>query len=129
MRLIFASIHSAYAQPRLIEYLRSISSGAKSVSAVPSRTDPWRLLDPETKASASTRVVFPLAPCPTTATLRISELLYSRMVGLRCFGLSPRRRRRAWPVIVAHRAHPGCDLPLRYASPRSGALARETAIS
>src|SRR6185437_12409136 len=64
----------------------SISSGAKSVSAVPSRTDPWRLLDPETKASASTKVVFPLAPCPTTATLRISELLYSRMVGSSAVG-------------------------------------------
>src|SRR5207302_7755709 len=41
---------------------------------------PWRLLDPETKASASTRLVLPLAPCPTTAMLRISELLYSRIL-------------------------------------------------
>src|SRR6185437_8180640 len=79
MRLIFVSIHSAYAHPRLMEYLRSISSGAWSVSAVPSLIDPWRLLAPDTNASASTRVVLPQPPCPTTATLRISELVYSRI--------------------------------------------------
>src|SRR5918911_1144570 len=63
-----------------MEYPRSISSCEKSVSAVPSLTEPCRLLDPETNARASTRLVLPLAPWPTTATFRISELLYSRMV-------------------------------------------------
>ena len=38
---------------------------------------PLRLLDPDTKANASTSVVFPQAPCPTTATFRISSALYS----------------------------------------------------
>src|SRR4051812_47313161 len=40
---------------------------------------PCRLLDPDTKASASTRLVLPLAPCPTTAMLRIAAPRYSRI--------------------------------------------------
>src|SRR5262245_57598272 len=80
MRLILVSCHSANAHERLIEKPRSVSSGAKSVSAVPSFTDPCRFELPDTKASASTRLVFPLAPCPTTAMLRISDPLYSLIV-------------------------------------------------
>src|SRR3954468_8863472 len=38
---------------------------------------PCRFVLPDTKASASTRLVLPLAPCPTTAMFRISEPLYS----------------------------------------------------
>src|SRR3954463_14022068 len=83
MRLIFVSAHSANAQPRLMEYPRSISSGAESVRVVPSPREPWRLLDPDTKASASTKLVLPLAPCPTTAMLRISDPRYSRISDLR----------------------------------------------
>jgi hypothetical protein len=49
------------------------------VRDVPSFTEPWRLLDPDTKASASTRLVLPLAPCPTTAMFLISLPEYSRM--------------------------------------------------
>src|SRR5687767_1771462 len=78
-RLILVSIHSAWAHARLIEKPRPVSSGSKSVSAVPSFTVPCRLDDPDTKASASTSVVLPLAPCPTTAILRMSSLLYSRI--------------------------------------------------
>src|SRR5687768_2357088 len=48
--------------------------------------EPCRLLAPETKASASTRLVFPLAPCPMTATFRISEPWYSRMVSSSIYG-------------------------------------------
>ena len=73
------SFHSAHAQPSEMEYLRSISSGEVSVRVVPSLMEPWRLLVPETKARASTSVVLPLAPCPTTAMLRIASLRYSRM--------------------------------------------------
>src|SRR5512146_3552645 len=76
-RLILVSCHSANAGPTLIEYPRSISSAAWSVSAVPSFTDPCRFELPDTKASASTKLVLPLAPCPTTAMLRISDPLYS----------------------------------------------------
>src|SRR3989442_7715791 len=42
-------------------------------------TEPWRLLVPATNARASTKEVLPLAPWPTTATLRISAVLYTRM--------------------------------------------------
>src|SRR5687768_2852328 len=52
--------------------------------------EPCRLLAPETKASASTRLVFPLAPCPTTATFRISELLYSLIGGFLLGAMVPR---------------------------------------
>src|SRR5689334_14038290 len=77
MRLILVSCHSANAGPRLIEYPRSISSSEWSVRAVPSFTEPCRFELPDTKASASTKLVLPLAPCPTTAMLRISDPLYS----------------------------------------------------
>jgi hypothetical protein len=66
----------------VIEYPRSVSSGVKSVSAVPSLTAPWRLLAPAANAMASTRLVFPLPPWPTTATFLISELPYSLMCRL-----------------------------------------------
>src|SRR5512140_1073201 len=62
-----------------MEKPRAVSSGSKSVRALPSRTFPCRLDAPDTKASASTSVVLPLAPCPTTAILRMSSLLYSRI--------------------------------------------------
>src|SRR5471032_518045 len=78
-RLILVSFHSAYAQPSEIEYLRSVSSGAVSVSVLPSFIEPCRLLVPETKARASTSVVLPLEPCPTTAMFRMASLLYSFM--------------------------------------------------
>src|SRR2546425_3329568 len=55
----------------LIEILRLISSGSKSVVVVPSSTLPSRLTAPAEKRSASTSEVFPTPPCPTTATLRI----------------------------------------------------------
>src|SRR5688500_2653883 len=77
--LILVSSHSACATPRWIEYFRSISSGLKSVSAVPSFTEPCRFVAPDTKASASTRLVLPLAPCPTTATFLMSAPWNSRM--------------------------------------------------
>ena len=41
---------------------------------------PCRLLVPATNASASTRDVLPLAPWPTTATLRMSPVLYVRTI-------------------------------------------------
>src|ERR1051325_1401935 len=62
-----------------MEYFRSISSAVESVRAVPSLTEPCRLLVPATNARASTREVLPLAPWPTTATLRISGVLYTRI--------------------------------------------------
>ena len=71
------SRHSAKAQPMEIEKPRSTSSGEVTVKAVPSFTCPCRLLLPDTNARASTSVVLPLAPCPTTATFLIASLLYS----------------------------------------------------
>src|SRR5205807_5836897 len=53
------------------EIPRLISSGSKSVVVVPSSTRPFRLIAPAWERSASARVVFPVPPCPTRATLRL----------------------------------------------------------
>ena len=57
-----------------MECWRAISSGEWSVRVVPSLMEPWRRLEPETKARASTSVVLPEEPWPTNATFRIASL-------------------------------------------------------
>src|SRR4028119_1604853 len=53
----------------------AISSGVNVVSAVPSALDPCRREVPAVWQQASTRVVFPAPPCPTTTTLRIRSVV------------------------------------------------------
>src|SRR5690606_6859008 len=76
------------------------SSGVYIVSAVPSRTLPRRREAPVTKHSASTSVVLPEPPCPSTATFLICSVRYSlaavmrtsRRAGFRLFVGGPQRR-------------------------------------
>src|SRR5688572_11239231 len=61
---------SQYATAVLIEILRLISSGSKSVVVVPSSIFPRRLRPPAVKRSDSTSDVLPTPPWPTTPTFR-----------------------------------------------------------
>src|SRR5213593_4614612 len=61
---------SQYATEVLIDILRLISSGSKSVVVLPSSTLPSRVTAPAANSSASTREVLPTPPWPTTPTLR-----------------------------------------------------------
>ena len=62
----------AWAQARLMEILRSISSPSKSVGQVPSSILPGRVVAPAAWRSEAIRVVFPTVLWPTTAMLRSS---------------------------------------------------------
>src|SRR5213083_2384296 len=62
---------SQYATEVLIDILRLISSGSKSVVVLPSSTLPSRVTAPAVNSRASTREVLPTPPWPTTPTLRI----------------------------------------------------------
>src|SRR5512141_1041127 len=70
MKWVRTSRWSAWAQARLIEIFRSISSPSKSVGQVPSSIRPGRVVAPAAWSIAATRVVFPTVLWPTTATLR-----------------------------------------------------------
>ncbi len=70
MKLIFVSRWTTWAQARLIEIFRSISSPSKSVGQVPSSIRPARVVAPAACRSEATRVVLPTVLWPTTATLR-----------------------------------------------------------
>ena len=72
-RLILQSFHSAYAIAAEIECLRSISSGSKSVTVVPSSMRPMRVVAPEVKSSCETSVVLPVSLWPASTTFRMSE--------------------------------------------------------
>src|SRR5262249_10152243 len=56
-----------------IVYLCCFSSSSKSRTLDPSSTDPARDAAPDLKSMRSASVVLPLAPCPTSATLRTSS--------------------------------------------------------
>ncbi len=73
IRLIFFFFHSSDATASPIEIFRSISSGSKSVGALPSSTRPNRGVAPASWSSAETSVVFPTLLCPTTATLWMAD--------------------------------------------------------
>src|SRR5947199_334019 len=62
---------SQYATEVLIDILRLIPSGSKSVVVLPSSTLPSRVTAPAVNSRASTREVLPTPPWPTTPTLRI----------------------------------------------------------
>jgi len=127
-RLILLSIHSACAQPRLMEYPRSSSSGAVSVRLLPSPMLPCRLLVPDTKARASTRLVLPLPPCPTTAMLRISDPRYSRIRLPRCG-----KRRGAtglpWKCVGARKVSSGDGNPLLSSRQERAARPRDLLVT
>src|SRR5256712_12841990 len=71
MKLTRCPFQSQYATEVLIEILRLISSGSKSVVVLPSSTLPSRVTAPAVNSRASTREVLPTPPWPTTPTLRI----------------------------------------------------------
>src|SRR5687768_6964742 len=75
MKLILLSIHAACATETFMLMPWPVSSGVNMVSAVPSSTEPWRFDVPLVKQHASTRVVFPDPPCPTTHTLRMRSVV------------------------------------------------------
>src|SRR5215813_13516538 len=70
MMLSRCPFQSQYAMEVLIEILRLISSGSKSVVVLPSSTLPSRVTAPAANSKASTREVLPTPPWPTTPTLR-----------------------------------------------------------
>ncbi len=70
--LIFASFHSIGDIARDTEIWRRCSSGSWSETVLPSSTVPIRVMAPEANSIASSRVVFPEPPCPTSKTLRMS---------------------------------------------------------
>ena len=80
MRLILAFFHSAKAGAARRLIFRSISSGSKSVTVVPSSTRPSRLTAPASKSRAEASEVFPQPPCPTMATLRMFGASYTFMI-------------------------------------------------
>ena len=71
IKLILNPFHSKGASARESDISRACSSGSKSVTVVPSSTDPRRWIVPARKRSASASVVLPAPECPTSATLRI----------------------------------------------------------
>ena len=71
MRLSLVSCHSRGASAALTVIFLRISSASKSVVVVPSSTRPWRSTALAAKSIASTNDVFPVPPCPATATFRI----------------------------------------------------------
>src|SRR4028119_559257 len=75
MKLTLVSIQAAWATETFMLMPWLVSSGVNMVRAVPSSTDPWRLLLPLVKQHASTRVVFPDPPCPTTHTFRMRSVV------------------------------------------------------
>ena len=70
--LIFTPLHSTGAMPSetLMPFL--ISSGSKSLTVLPSSTVPILVVAPEANCIASSSVVLPAPPCPTSNTLRMS---------------------------------------------------------
>src|SRR5256712_13707227 len=71
MKLTRWPFQSQYATEVLIDILRLISSGSKSVVVLPSSTRPSRVTAAAVNSRASTREVLPTPPWPTTPTLRI----------------------------------------------------------
>ena len=70
--LIFTPFHStgAIASETLMPFL--ISSGSKSLTVLPSSTWPIRVVAPVVNSMASSSVVLPEPPWPTSRTLRMS---------------------------------------------------------
>ena len=69
--LILWSLCSTEQAAALIEILRSISSGSKSVTVFPLSTLVKRDVTPPLKRMAAAREVFPDDPCPTRAMFLI----------------------------------------------------------
>ena len=63
-----------------IHLVKSFSSSSVSSTLDPSSTDPARLPMPALNSIKSARVVFPAAPCPTSATLRMSSTFLAIVV-------------------------------------------------
>jgi hypothetical protein len=70
--LILVSFHSIGAIASETEICRRCSSGSWSETVLPSSTVPIRVSAPAVKSIASSSVVFPEPPWPTSKTLRMS---------------------------------------------------------
>ena len=73
IRLISVPRHSRWHSDAEMLIPRRCSSSSKSLTVDPSATLPMRLVSPAANNKASTRLVFPVPRCPSTATLRILE--------------------------------------------------------
>ncbi len=71
IRLIFRSCHSLCASEPESDIWRRCSSSSQSETVEPASIVPSRFVAPAWNSIASTREVFPVPRCPTTATLRI----------------------------------------------------------
>ncbi|GIT28877.1 MAG: hypothetical protein Ct9H300mP1_09230 [Planctomycetaceae bacterium] len=73
--------------------LRPFSSSSVSSRLLPSSTEPARDATPALKRNKSARVVLPVAPCPTSATLRIFCVVTSGIAVASCYwGKLPEKR-------------------------------------
>ncbi len=70
--LILTSFHSIGATESETEICRRCSSASWSDTVLPSSTVPIRVIAPDANSMASSSVVFPEPPCPTSKTLRMS---------------------------------------------------------
>jgi len=70
--LIFTPFHSTGAIASETEICLRCSSGSWSLTVLPSSTVPMRVIAPDVKSIASSSVVLPAPPCPTSNTLRMS---------------------------------------------------------
>src|SRR5687768_12350557 len=104
MKLTFASFHAACATDTFMEMPWAVSSGVNMVMAVPSSVEPWRREVPEAKQQASTRVVFPAPPCPTTTTLRMRSVVNEGADAICTSGAGGGKRARGgMPAVPAER--------------------------
>ena len=71
IRLILRSCHWRWQIDAESDIFRRCSSSSQSLTVDPDSTVPSRFVAPAWNRSASTRDVFPVPRCPTTATLRI----------------------------------------------------------
>src|SRR3954452_25150032 len=97
IRLIFRPCHSTCSTEADSDIWRRCSSSSQSLTVEPPSTVPSRFVAPAWNRSASTREVFPVPRCPTTATLRILPgstgmrwLLLTRLSGDRTSLAEPR---------------------------------------
>ena len=105
--LIFTPFHSTGAIASETEMPRRCSSGSWSETVLPSSTVPIRVIAPAVKSIASSSVVLPAPPWPTSRTLRMSFASYVFNAAPPRVGRS--RSRRSWHLeLLGSRVCPWC---------------------
>src|SRR2546429_987519 len=116
MRLTLRPYHSTLQIGEDREIWRRCSSSPQSLTVDPDSTVPSRFVAPAWNRSASTRDVFPVPRCPTTATLRIFP-------GSSGKSLAPLRDGLSAASYLAQ-----CSREARVVAPESRALRRRIAL-